>query len=206
MLEKPDLRDEKIAACLLDAFGLRVAQVTFLPLGADLNTAVYRTVADDGTLYFVKLRRGDFNEIAVTLPKFLSDRGIMQIMPPLATLAGLLWADLDTFRVILYPFVEGHNGYEADLTDRQWVDFGAALKGIHSTAVPSTLARCISQEAYSPRWREIVITLLGRVESDTFTDPTAAKLAAFLKARQAEYPRFGWPRRAARPSASGPIA
>ena len=83
MLEKPDLRDERIAACLQDTYGLRVVQVTFLPLGADLNTAVYRAVADDGTPYFVKLRRGDFDEIAVTLPKFLSDQGIEQIIAPL---------------------------------------------------------------------------------------------------------------------------
>ena len=83
MLEKPDLQDERIAACLQDAYGLRVVQVTFLPLGADPNTAVYRAVADDGTPYFVKLRRGDFDEIAVTLPKFLSDQGIAQIIAPL---------------------------------------------------------------------------------------------------------------------------
>ena len=190
MLEKPDLRDERIAACLQAAYELRVVQVTFLPLGADPDTAVYRAVADDGTSYFVKLRRGDIDEIAVTLPKFLSDQGIAQIIAPLATSladqAGQFWADLDIFKVVLYPFVEGHNGYEVELSDRQWVAFGTALKGIHSTAAPSTLTRLIPRETYSPRWRDIVRTFLARVENDTFADPTAAKLAAFLKARRAE--------------------
>jgi spectinomycin phosphotransferase len=46
MLEKPDLQDEKIIACLQAEYGLLVAQITFLPLGADVNTAVYRVVAD----------------------------------------------------------------------------------------------------------------------------------------------------------------
>ena len=47
MLEKPDLQDEKFVACLQNEYGLHVAQVTFLPLGVDLNAAVYRVVADD---------------------------------------------------------------------------------------------------------------------------------------------------------------
>ncbi|MCX6030017.1 MAG: hypothetical protein NT169_12070 [Chloroflexi bacterium] len=78
MLEKTDLQDERIVACLRDEYGLRVVQVAFLPLGADLNTAVYRVVADDGTPYFLKLRGGVFDETSVALPKFLSDQGIAQ--------------------------------------------------------------------------------------------------------------------------------
>jgi len=150
MLEKPDLQDERIVACLRDEYGLRVVQVAFLPLGADLDTAVYRVVADDGTPYFVKLRRGVFDEIAVALPKYLSDQGIVQIIAPLATKTAQLWAGLDPFRLILYPFVEGHDGYELDLSDRQWVAFGTALRDIHTTVVPPTLTRRIQQETYSP--------------------------------------------------------
>jgi spectinomycin phosphotransferase len=112
MLEKPDLKDERIITCLQDEYGLSVVQIAFLPLGADQNTAVYRVVADDEMPYFVKLRRGDFDEAAVAVPKFLSDLGIKQIIPSLTTQAGQLWASLDPFNVILYPFVEGHNGFE----------------------------------------------------------------------------------------------
>jgi spectinomycin phosphotransferase len=186
MLEKPDLQDEKIIACLQDEYGLLVVQVAFLPLGADRNTAVYRVVADDETPYFLKLRRGTFDELAVALPKFLSDQGIMQIIAPLATKTGQLWANLDAFKTILYPFVEGHNAYEVALSDRHWVDFGTALKRIHTAAVPPALIRRIQQETYSPRWREIVKTFLERVEDDAFDDPVAVKLAAFLKARRDE--------------------
>ena len=185
MLEKPDLREDAIAACLQDAYGLCAAQVVFLPLGADLNTAVYHAVAADGAPYFVKLRRGDFAEIAVALPKYLSDLGIRQIIAPLATRSGRLWADLGPFKVILYPFIEGHNGYEADLTDRHWVTFGAALKRIHAAAVPPTLTSSIPREAYSARWRDLVRGFLARVE-EPFADPVAAKLAAFLKLKRTE--------------------
>jgi spectinomycin phosphotransferase len=186
MLEKPDIQDEKIIACLQAEYGLLVAQVAFLPLGADLNTAVYRAVAADETSYFVKLRRGVFDETAAMLPKWLSDQGIRQIIAPLATTTGQLWASLDTFTLILYPFIAGHNGYEVDLSDRHWGDFGTALKRIHTAAVPPALTRRIPQETYAPQGREIVKTFLERIEADTFADPIAVKLAAFLKARRAE--------------------
>ena len=186
MLEKPDLQDEKIITCLQEEYGLRAVQFAFLPLGADLNTAVYRLVADDGTPYFLKLRSGIFDETSVTLPKYLSDQGIVQIIPPLATQTGQLWASLEAYKVILYPFVEGHNGYEVNLSDRHWVVLGTALKRIHTAVVPAALTIRIQQETYSPQWRETVKMSMERIEYDVLDDPVAVKMAAFLQANRAE--------------------
>jgi len=80
MLEKPDLQDQPIISRLQDSFGLLVNHLTFLPLGADFNTAVYRAVAEDGTAYFLKLRKGDFDEITVAVPLFLKDQGLQSII------------------------------------------------------------------------------------------------------------------------------
>ncbi len=90
MLEKPDLQDENIVACLWDEYGFVVKQITFLPLGADLNTAVYRIDLENGAPCFLKLRRGVFSKISVTLPKFFNDQGIPQVIPPLETKSGQL--------------------------------------------------------------------------------------------------------------------
>ncbi len=150
MLEEPDLGSHSIVTYLQDAYGLADARVEFLPLGVDLNAAVYRVRAADGMAYFLKLRRGDFDEIVVTLPKFLGDQGVSQIIAPLATQQGQLWADLAPFRMILYPFVAGHNGYEADLSDQQWVNLGVALKAIHATRLPPALARRIPRRKLRP--------------------------------------------------------
>jgi spectinomycin phosphotransferase len=185
MLEKPDLQDEKIIACLQCAYGLHIMQVAFLPLGVDPNAAVYRVVAKDETPYFVKLRWGVFDEIAVTLPKYLSGQGA-PIIAPLATQTGQLWVNLDPFNLILYPFVEGRDAYENDLSDRHWIEFGAALKHIHTTVVPPALMSRIEQETYAPQGREKVKTFLVRIEEDTFDDPVAIRLAAFLKTKRAE--------------------
>jgi spectinomycin phosphotransferase len=138
--------------------------------------------SEDETSYFCKLRGGVFDETSVALPKFLSDQGIAQIIAPLSTQAGQLWASLDVFKVILYPFIEGRNGYEVELSESQWRDFGAALKGVHTAVLPPALIGCIRRETYSPKWREIVRTFLGRVEDDVFDDPVAVELAAFLRA------------------------
>jgi spectinomycin phosphotransferase len=186
MLEKPDLPDEEIIACLQEEYGLRSTQIAFLPLGADQNTAVYRLVTDNGTCYFVKLRRGSFDEISVALPKFLSSRGITQIIAPLATKTGQLWSNLGYFRLILYPFVEGSNGYEAELSDCQWIVFGRSLKNIHTTQVPAALLERIQPETYSPRWRELVKLFLERVDKETFDDSIAVEVAAILHLKRLE--------------------
>jgi spectinomycin phosphotransferase len=91
----------------------------------------------------VGLRRGICKEIAVALPKFLGDLGISQIISPLATTSGQLWARVDAFKLILYPFIEGRDGCEVDLSELQWIAFGTALKKIHSAAVPPAIRRQI---------------------------------------------------------------
>lgn len=192
MLERPDLQDERIIACLQDEYSVPGVQITFLPLGADLNTAVYRVVADDETPYFVKVRKGVFDSISVALPNFLRDLGIVQIIAPLSTKSGQLWADLDAFKVILYPFIVGKNGYEVGLSDRHWRDFGATLKCIHSAVLPPALIRRIQRETYSPQGREIVKMYLDRVEDSAFNDSVAVKLAAFLKSKRDEILDLAW--------------
>lgn len=186
MLEKPDFPDEKISQCLQMAYGLPVTQVTFLPLGADVNTAVYKAVTWVGEVYFVKLRRGRFDETAVLLPKFFSDQGIKAIIAPLTTLSGHLWADLNPFKLILYPFVVGQDGYEQPLADHHWHDLGTALKQIHTMPIPGALSQQIQPETYTPQWREMVQLFLVRLEGEVFADPVAQKAAAFLHSKGAE--------------------
>jgi spectinomycin phosphotransferase len=56
MLEKPDIKDEKIITCLKNEYGLRVDKIGFLPLGAYLNMAMCRAESDDETPYFKEPR------------------------------------------------------------------------------------------------------------------------------------------------------
>ena len=184
MLEKPDIDDGRIIACLQTDYGLRVSQIAFLPLGGDLSTAVYRAVAEGGTPYFCKLKLEFFHEVSVELPRFLSEQGLTQIIPPLVTKTGKLWAELDGFHLILYPFVEGTSGFEVELTERQWADFGRALKRIHTTGIPPALSGKIQKESYSPEWRDICRNVLEQLDEGTFDDPVTIGLVAFLLPRR----------------------
>jgi spectinomycin phosphotransferase len=186
MLEKPELKDEQIINCLQDEYGLSVEKITFMPLGADPNTSVYRVVTKDETIYFVKLRKGDFSEASVAIPNFLSDSGIKQIIPSLTTQTGQLWANLNPFKVILYPFVEGHAGLEKKLSNQQWFEFGTALKRFHTSAIPSQITRSIQKDNFSPRWRDAVKMFLERIEKETFNEPVAIELADFVKSKKDE--------------------
>lgn len=186
MLEKPNLQDQRIIACVQDEYGLRVKTLTFLPLGADVNTAVFRMVTDNETAYFLKLRKGPFHQISVAVPLFLNAQGLDAIIHPIETRAKQGWASLDEFKVILYPFIEGQDGYQKKLSDPQWQVFGAALRAIHSAVLPSELSRLIPREAYASDGRELVKRFQAQVETESYQEQWAAKLAAFMKSRQRE--------------------
>ena len=186
MLIKPDLKDEKIIACLWDAYGLTVEKIAFLPLGADFNTAVYQVTTSSQVDYFLKLRRGEFIDASVSAPKYLADLGIKQVIPPLATKTRQLWTSLASFKAILYPYVEGRNGVEAKLSEDQWVQFGAAIKKLHSTDIPNALTSGTPREVFSSKWRETVKAFLMRIENEVFEEPVAVKMALFLKSKSRE--------------------
>jgi spectinomycin phosphotransferase len=184
MLEKPDIPDALILARLAQEYGFRGVQLTFLPLGADVNTAVYHAVSADGADYFLKLRKGVFDEISVEAPHVFWSHGICEIIPPLETLSGRLWGTLEPYRMILYPFIVGQDGYQVRLSDQQWVTFGEALWRIHAVPFPPVLAERVPREDFTPRYREIVRDNLEMVERDRYADPVAAKLAGYIQAKR----------------------
>lgn len=186
MLVKPDLKDEEIVGCIQNEYGLKVDKISFLPLGADLNTAVYRVTTNNAMGYFLKLRSGEFNDASVLVPKYLADLGLKQVIPPFPNEAGQLWTSLASFKAILYPYVEGHNGVEVTLSDQQWIEFGATMKKFHSADIPRAITSGIQRETFSSQWRQVVKTFLNRIENEVFDEPIAAKMALFLKSKRGE--------------------
>ena len=181
MLTKPALQEKRIKAVLKAEYGLQIAELAFLPLGADSNTAVYHALTKQGVSLFVKLRKDGFDPVAVDVPAYLAAQGIAPVMAPLQTRAGRYWAALDDYRLILYPFIAGQDAHELPLSDGQWQHFGAALRAIHDAQLPQELKRRIPRETYSPRWREAVKTFQTQVQETSFDEPTAVKLASFMK-------------------------
>jgi len=185
MLTKPDIKDELIISRLQEEYGLHVSALTFLPIGADLRTAVYRVVTDDGTAYFLKLRR-KFKDVIVRVPLFLKENGVQEIIVPYETRSKQRWADFGEYKLILYPFIEGKDGFERELTDQHRQILGSAFKGIHTAQIPPELKENIRKETFSSEWRDDMKSFQAQVESKVFAEPTAAKLVEFMKSKRSE--------------------
>jgi spectinomycin phosphotransferase len=179
MLEKLSIADQRIISCLKDYYGIEVAKLTFLPLGADNNASVYKAQAKDKRCYFIKLKKGHQHEISVEVLKLLHDSGVQEIIPPLKTVHGKQIQLLESFTLIVYPFIEGKDGFSRELSEKQWIKLGHALKRIHQIAVPTELRNKIRNETYSAKWRQIVRSFY-EAEQPT-SDDAALKLWKFMQ-------------------------
>jgi spectinomycin phosphotransferase len=185
MLEKPQIPDEEILSRLQEEYELRVEELTFLPIGADSRTAVYRVLAKEGAVYFLKLRK-KFREVTVRVPLVLKESGIQEILIPLQTKSKEYWGDFGEYKLILYPFVEGKDGFERELTDQHRQILGSAFRRIHAVQIPADLNELIRKETFSPEWQEDMKSFLEQANHKTFADPTAAKLASFIRSKRTE--------------------
>ena len=190
MLEPPDIQKQVIIACLEQSYDLQVKQLTFLPLGVDVNAAVFRVDTHGASAYFLKLRKGAFDPIAVSVPLFLKSQDIPAIIAPLESLTHQPWVEMDGCKLILYPFIQGQDGYARSLTGDQWHDFGAAFKSVHAVKLPAALALQIPRETFSPYWLNVVKKFQTQVEYTRYADPVAAALADFMQTRRDEINRL----------------
>jgi len=184
VLIEPEISKKDILE-VLGAFGLRDAQVTFLPSG-DANSAVY-PVSAGGRRYLLKLRCGDFAEIAATIPVFLRSKGLVRIMAPIASAAGRPWIRANSFDWMLYPWFEGKTGFECPLSETQWVALGETMRQVHTVTVPTKLAARVPRESLSARYRDAVRGLDAQVsEQRRCEHPTAEQFAAFWARRRGD--------------------
>lgn len=195
----PHLSQDVLIAALRDQYGIAAADadLAFLPLGNDAAAWVYRARGGDGAEYFVKLRARLPNEADLRVPRYLWEQGIAQVVAPLPTLAGELWAPVGPYALIVYPFIAGASGKASGgLTDAQWREYGAILRRIHDVAVPPDLERILPREQYHSPSIELVRRLDAAVEtigadeaagSDSqTTDLLARELMAFWRLRRDE--------------------
>jgi spectinomycin phosphotransferase len=190
MLERPPISNEQITTAMEEIYGKKITRVSFLPLGYDQNTAIFRVESRDATGYFLKLRKKAFKPISVELSQFLISVGIKGVIPVLNTLDGSLWGQLGEYTSILYPFIDGRDGYQIKLSCRQWKDLGQTLRLIHTVPIPADLSREIPHENYDSQWRETVRRLMGIVSQNVFQDPTAHKLSIFMESKRADICRM----------------
>ncbi len=179
MRQKPDFPEEKITACLRTQYGLDVISARFLPIGHDLNAFLYEAITAEGVSYFVKIRAGAIHPPSLLVPRALIEHGIPNILAPLTTRTQALWCSLDSYSVIVYPFIRGENAMVVGLTDSQWREFGATLKAIHSGGFASLLRGQVPTETFSIPSARLVQRLSAWIQDARFDSPVASDLASF---------------------------
>lgn len=180
MVEKQHISDQRIISCLNLDYGIEVTTLESLSLGADMNASVYKAEASDRKAYFVKLKLGHFQEISLAVLELLQMAGIPQLIPPIKTIRGEQTQQANGFTCIIYPFVQGQDGFNRPLTDGQWITLGKAMRQVHEVGVPLSLKTCLRQEDFSSKWREKVMSFYTHNKPLSSLDEIALKFQNFL--------------------------
>ncbi len=188
MRESPKLPDALIQATLQIQYDLSIVTLTFLPIGNDAASFVYRVVASDGTNYFLKVRMSlGFSAPSIVIPRFLYEHGIAHIITPVPTKTQTLWVHLNDFVLSLYPFIDARTATEAGLTKQHWHALGATLRQIHSSQLPGEILQIVPQETFIPSRRQVLRDLESVISNkQNLVDPIQRQLSEFWQMRQNE--------------------
>jgi spectinomycin phosphotransferase len=179
--DDPGLNLDSITACLDAQYDLRVSAIAFLPLGYDLNAAVYKVIAEDGTTYFLKIRFGPVDESGLIVPWALAARGIRNVLAPLPTQSGELWCSCEGRSLVLYPFIAGRDAMTVGMDDDQWRQFGSTLQAVHSSGLAGDLSGQLPVETFALPSSASVRRILDLTETTEFENAVAAQFAAFWR-------------------------
>jgi spectinomycin phosphotransferase len=189
MREKPPISDEQIIQVARNSFGIAVDDLAFLPLGADSFASVYRAQGAGGASYLIKLRQSELNRASLLVPRFLRDHGVANVVAPLPTRDGALWAQLDGFTLVVYPFIEGVTAFEQGMSEVQWASLGATLRQIHGLTPTPELAAELRRERFWSDQIDLVAAVGAELARGDLGDPIRGELAAFWQAHEARIAR-----------------
>lgn len=190
MVDKQASLNQAIINCLNNDYGIAVTALQLLPIGADMNAAVYKAEAHDQSSYFVKLKSGHEHDISLIILTELHDAGIQQIIPPIKTNIGQLCSNIREYTLIVYPFIEGKDGFKRNLNDDQWFILGKTLRKVHEFKVPPAILGQIRRETYLNKWRMAVRSLYTHMEAEQSGDVIAWKLLEFMKMHRSTIQRL----------------
>ncbi len=118
------------------------------------------------------------------MPHLLETQGIGHLIAPVETTDGRLWTRLDRFAVILYPFIGGQDGFTTHLTDRQWVELGEVLRGVHRASLPVEILPRLPRETFPTVWFERARAYQELFARESFADPISDQLADLIRAQR----------------------
>lgn len=184
MREPPKIADAEIGAVLRERYNVAATKLSFLPLGNDSASFVYRIDAIDGAAFLLKVRAGSgFESASLAVPRFLCDSGVPKIVAPLPAATRELWTDVKGYALSLWPFIEGRRGGEGGLSHEQWRTLGATAEQIHESRLPPDLERVVPCEPFVPSRRSLIEELDHLVGGASLSDRWQREWAAFWRSR-----------------------
>lgn len=187
MREAPNVQDERLIRVLQERYGISTANLSFLPLGNDSASSVYRVETPAGERYLLKLRtEGGFSLPSLTLPAFLHNQGQSAILAPVPTVDGALWVAIDSFVAAVYPFIDGQSAARLGLTPSEWRQFGDHVGRFHRLDLPPELRQSLPTESFIPSRWSLVPDLAAAVTQGRFATDVEREFAAFWTAHQGE--------------------
>ncbi|MCM3626789.1 aminoglycoside phosphotransferase family protein [Paenibacillus glycanilyticus] len=127
-------------------------------MGLDYSSAVYHAVSEKGTDYLLKVTSRPLYESQYLVPQYLNSQGITCVVAPVSTRSGALWAHLEDWRVVVYPFINGESSFKG-MSAGQWEKLGTIFKRIHRIQLPPEGFNSLRQETFDSseyvRWIQI---------------------------------------------------
>ncbi len=167
-------------------YNIKAVSLARLSLGADIYASTYKVQTDDQKTYFLKLKHKNHHDISMDIIELLQHADLQQIICPIKTIHGKTSQSTGDFNLIVYPFIQGEDGFHRPLTDDQWKILGKALKKVHEVSVPFSIQNRLRKETYSPRWREAVRSIYAHFETLPIADEIAQELYKLMKEKKLE--------------------
>jgi spectinomycin phosphotransferase len=187
VLERPALDDATLVAALRDGYGLPVERLAFVPLGNDSAAWTYQAPASDGRVWFVKVRR-DPRPAGILVPRFLRDRGLVEVVAAIPTRDGQPWLDVGPWSVLVYPHVDAPRGMDVGLDLSSWSRLGAIAARLHAITLPPGLAALVPHEDFRPKANEMARRVAKQLDEgpsgETSPDEIALRLHAVWSERR----------------------
>jgi spectinomycin phosphotransferase len=185
MREPPRLANALIIDTLQAHYNLFIATLTFLPIGNDSASVVYRVDGGDGQSYFLKVRSAaGFSPPSLIIPRFLQEQHIPHIVAPVPTMTQELWVNVDNFALSLYPYIDARTAAEAGLSEQHWRTLGTTLRRIHTRRLPVDLNQLVPHEMFIPSRRNILDQLDSYISNHRIDDAIQRELALFWHSRR----------------------
>jgi hypothetical protein len=114
-------------------YGLSIYLVEKLNIGFDQHTAIYKLFSKTDEIYFLKTRSGNFNELCITVPFWMSTKfNLPHLIDPIKTIKNKLFVKILSCRLMLFSFIDGQSGWDISLTKEQFYEFGKFMFNLHS--------------------------------------------------------------------------